>query len=70
MCVWAHRLMGEGWAFSPDTTSHTHPQRAGGERQEERGLLQLACFSVYSWQAKLARALSRHENELVSDQGP
>lgn len=46
---------GRGMGFSPDTTSHTHPQRAAErEREEERGYLQLGC--VYSWQVKPSKS--------------
>lgn len=50
MCVCGHTGSWRGMGSSPDTTSHTHPQRAGGEREEETGLHELG--GAYSWQAK------------------
>lgn len=56
MCV-GTQAHGRGMGFSPDTTSHTHPQRAGEkERKEERGLLQFGC--VYCWQAEPSKEFS------------
>lgn len=62
VCV-STQAHGRGMGFSPDTTSHTHPQRAGEKTEEERGLLQLGCVTV--GKRNLARVLSRRENELV-----
>lgn len=64
MCAWAHRLMGEGRALA--LTQHpTHTYRELREKDRKKGLLRLVSRSLLA-----GEAVSRHENELVSDRGP
>lgn len=52
MCV-GTQAHGRGMGFSPDTISHTHPQRAG-EKDRKKDLLSLGC--VYSWHKKPSKS--------------
>lgn len=59
---------GRGMGFSPDTISHTHPQRAA-EKDRERGSgLSLLLFTL--WRRTPERLVSRCENGLVLDWEP
>lgn len=80
VCVWAPGVCveapgvcvgtqahGRGMGFSPDTTSHTHPQRAGRKRARKV----FGSVSLYLCLAGIpSTSLSRYENELVSERKP
>lgn len=68
MRVWAHGLMGEGWA-SALTQHPTHTHRELERRREGKKEVCVSEVVFTPGRRNPARVLNRHDNELVSDLG-
>lgn len=65
MCVWAHRLMGEGWALAlTQHPTHTHREL---EREREGKKERVSQVEFTPGRRNPARVLNRRDNELVPD---